>query len=165
MPNTPQSLLDFLGQLAIATNTVEHPPVFTVAEAKALRGSVPGGHAKNLFLKDKKDNFFLVVAAEDAEIDLKTLHRKIGGQSRFSFGKPESLMELLGVEPGSVTPFAIINDGANRVKIVVDAVLMRHSALNFHPLVNTMTTAIGNKDLVKFIRATGHEPAILNLAE
>ncbi|HEX9903552.1 MAG TPA: prolyl-tRNA synthetase associated domain-containing protein, partial [Propylenella sp.] len=102
-------LLAALERLGIAAETAEHPPLFTVEQSRALRGAIPGGHTKNLFLKDKKGAVFLVVAEEDAEIDMKTLHQRIGS-ARLSFGKPELLAELLGVIPGAVTPFGAIND-------------------------------------------------------
>ena len=163
MPATPADLFACLERLGIATTTVEHPPLFTVEQSRALRGEIAGGHTKNLFLKDKKGAVFLVVAEEDAEIDMKSLHKAIGS-ARLSFGKPELLAGLLGLVPGSVTPFGAINDTLGRVSVILDAGLMRHARLNFHPLVNTATTSIGRDDLVAFLRHTGHEPAILPLA-
>ena len=157
---TPDQLFAFLDSLGIAHKTVTHPPVFTVEEARALRGQLPGGHTKNLFLRDKKHALYLVVAPEDADIDLKGLHRLLGATGRFSFGSADLLREVLGVEPGSVTPFAAINDSENRVTVVLDAAMMAHETLNYHPLTNTMTTAISRGDLVKFLEATGHEPRI-----
>jgi len=160
MPMTRAELLDRLRRLRIETVTVEHPPLFTVEESRALRGEIPGGHTKNLFLKDKKERVFLVVAEEDAEIDMKRLHQRIGS-ARLSFGRPELLMELLGVVPGSVTPFGVVNDTAGRVSVVLDKALMRHEQLNFHPLDNAATTAIARADFLAFLRDAGHEPAIL----
>jgi Ala-tRNA(Pro) deacylase len=164
MPATPEDLLAFLARLAIPTDTVEHPPLFTVDESTALRGDIPGGHTKNLFVKDKKGRLFLLVLGEDAQIDLKRVHEIIGGQGRVSFGSAELLEEVWGVRPGSVTPFGAINDGAGRVTVVLDAAMMAHRRLNFHPLVNTRTTGLASADLVKFLRATGHEPLIVALA-
>ena len=146
-----------------ATSTVEHPALFTVEQSRALRGEIAGAHTKNLFLKDKKDQVFLVVAGEAAEIDMKNLHKRIGS-ARLSFGKPELLLELLGVVPGSVTPFGVFNDTGRAVSVVLDAELMRADRLNFHPLENTATTTIARDDLVAFLRATGHEPRILPVA-
>ena len=160
MPASPDDLFAFLDSLGIAHTTVTHPPLFTVEQSRALRGTIPGGHTKNLFLKDKRDQVFLVVALEDARIDLKTLHHRLGA-GRFSFGSADLMRELLGVEPGSVTPFGLINDQAARVSVVLDAAMMDVAILNYHPLVNTMTTAIGSADLVKFLAATGHAPRIL----
>ena len=151
-----------LAELGIATTTVEHPPVFTVEEARALRGEIAGGHCKNLFLKDKKDQVWLVVCLEETDVDLKRLPAMIGS-ARLSFGRPELLQELLGVEPGSVTPFALINDTERRVNVVLDAGMMRHEVLNYHPLVNSATMSIAAPDLVKFIRACGHEPRVVDL--
>jgi Ala-tRNA(Pro) deacylase len=119
-PKTPDELFEFLDSLGIAHKTMRHEPVFTVADSQALRGEIAGGHTKNLFLKDKKDNFFLVTVGEDAVVDLKQSTQVIGAASRVSFGKPEMLMELLGVTPGAVTVFGVINDTANRVKLVLD---------------------------------------------
>jgi Ala-tRNA(Pro) deacylase len=136
----------------------------TVEDSQALRGDIPGGHAKNLFVKDKKGRLFLLVLGEEAMIDLKRVHEKIGGQGRVSFGSAELLEEVWGVKPGAVTPFGAINDRAGRVTVVLDAALMDESRLNFHPLVNTQTTSLASADLVKFLRATGHEPMIVALA-
>lgn len=153
-----------LASLGIATATVEHSPLFTVADAQAHRGEIEGAHTKNLFLKDKKDALFLVVAPEDAEIDLKQFHHVVGAASRLSFGKPELLLETLGVTPGAVTAFAAINDTAACVTVVLDRSLAEAAFVNCHPLVNTATTTIAAGDLVRFLRATGHEPRILPLA-
>ncbi len=157
---TPDQLFAFLDSLGVAHKTVRHPPVFTVEEARALRGELPGGHTKNLFLRDKKHTLFLVVAEEDALIDLKGLHRLLGANGRFSFGSADLMREVLGVEPGSVTPFAALNDTQARLTVVLDAAMMEHETLNYHPLTNTMTTAIARADLVKFLEATGHPPRI-----
>jgi Ala-tRNA(Pro) deacylase len=160
MPATPDHLFAYLDGLGIAHQTVNHPPVFTVEEARSLRGKVPGGHTKNLFLRDKKGALFLVVAPEDAVIELRSLHRLLGASGRFSFGSAELLRETLGVEPGSVTPFAAINDEAGRVTVVLDATMMANDKLNFHPLANTGTTTISRDGLLKFLEATGHRPRI-----
>lgn len=163
MSATRPDLMACLDRLGIAVSTVEHPPLFTVEESRRLRGEIPGGHTKNLFLKDKKDAVFLLVAEEHAAIDMKTAHRAIGS-GRLSFGRPELLQELLGVAPGSVTPFGLINDRAGRVEALIEAGLMAHDRLNFHPLQNTATTTIGREDFLTFLRATGHEPRIVALA-
>jgi Ala-tRNA(Pro) deacylase len=160
MPATPDELFAYLDTLGIAHRTVIHPAVFTVEEARDLRGAIPGGHTKNLFLRDKKGAAYLVVAAEDAAIELRSLHRLLGASGRFSFGSAELMGELLGVPPGSVTPFAVINDKAQRVTVVLDAALMAHPSLNFHPLVNTGTTTVSHEGLLKFLESTGHLPRI-----
>jgi Ala-tRNA(Pro) deacylase len=160
MPASPDELFAYLDSFGIAHKTVSHPPVFTVEEARALRGQVAGGHTKNLFLRDKKGALFLVVALEDAAIELKSLHRLLGASGRFSFGSAELLRQTLGVEPGAVTPFAAINDTAGRVTVILDAAMMAHDVLNFHPLVNSKTTTISREGLVKFLDATGHSPRI-----
>jgi len=163
-PVSPDDLFVYLDSLGIAHQTVRHPAVFTVEEARALRGKIAGGHTKNLFLRDKKSAVFLVVAQEDAAIELKSLHRLLGASGRFSFGSADLMRETLGVEPGSVTPFAVINDKAGRVTVVLDAAMMAHDVLNFHPLVNTATTTISREGLIKFLEATGHRPRIAAVA-
>ena len=163
-PKTDKDLFRFLDDLGIAHSTKEHAPVFTVAESVALRDEIPGGHTKNLFVKDKKDNYFLLTVEEHAAVDLKTVHTVIGAASRVSFGKPEKLMEYLGVIPGAVTAFGVINDANRAVRIVIDAGLMEFDTINAHPLRNDATTSIGTKDLLAFIEATGHEPLVLKVA-
>jgi Ala-tRNA(Pro) deacylase len=163
MPATRADLLAKLGSLGIKTETRDHAAVFTVEEAQHLRGEIPGGHCKNLFLKDKNDELWLVVCLEDARIDLKTLPEKIGS-GRISFGKPELLREVLGIEPGSVTPFAVINDTSARVKVILDATMMGEPLLNYHPLENTATTSIASADLVAFLTALNHPPRIVQVS-
>jgi Ala-tRNA(Pro) deacylase len=160
MPTTPDQLFAALDVLGIAHTTVKHPPLFTVEQSRALRGQIAGGHTKNLFLRDKKNALYLVVAEEDAAIELKGLHRLLGATGRFSFGSADLLREVLGVTPGAVTPFGAINDTEGRVTVVLDATLMAHETINCHPLVNTMTTSLKRGDLVKFLQSTGHEPRI-----
>jgi len=136
MPASPDDLLAYLTKLDVETTTVDHPPLFTVEDSQALRGDIPGGHTKNLFLKDK---------------------------GRVSFGSAELLEEVWGVKPGAVTPFGAINDRQGRVTVVLDEAMMRCERLNFHPLINTRTTGLKSADLVKFMRATGHEPMVVAL--
>lgn len=157
-------LYAFLSDLGIAVETMRHPPLHTVAESQALRGQIPGGHTKNLFLKDKKDQYFLLTVDEEAQVDLKTIHHVIGAASKVSFGKPEALEKLLGVKPGAVTAFGVVNDTEGKVKIILDARLMENSAINCHPLTNEATTTIARDDLIRFIEATGHRAHVLNLA-
>ena len=164
MRASPDELFAYLDSLGIPHKTITHPPLFTVEDSRAGRGAIPGAHTKNLFLRDKKGMPYLVVALESAAIELKSLHRLLGGSGRFSFGSAELMRELLGVEPGSVTPFAVINDKALRVTVVLDAAMMAHEVLNFHPLVNTGTTTISREGLVQFLEATGHEPRIVAVA-
>src|SRR3954467_2560040 len=157
----PQQLFARLEQLGIAQRTVEHPPVFTVEEAKALRGDLPGQHIKNLFLRNKKEEMWLVVALEDRAIDLKRLGEVLGA-GRLSFGSSERLRKYLGVEPGSVTPFAVANDGDRKVALVLDRGLAEGGPVNAHPLVNTMTTAIAFTDLLRFFEASRDPPRWLD---
>lgn len=162
VPATPDDLFAFLDRLGVRTTTVSHPPLFTVEDSKALRGELPGGHCKNLFLKDRKGRLWLVVALEDTEIDLRNLDRRIGS-ARLSFGRPELLWEVLGVRPGAVTPFSVLNDTGRRVTVVLERAMMAHAVLNYHPLVNDRTTAIASDGLLRFLRATGHEPETVDL--
>ena len=164
-PLTPQQLLEQLAALGIEASTVEHEPVFTVAESRPVKARIPGAHSKNLFVKDKKGRLFLITAQDETPIDLKRAHEAIGASGRLSFGSADQLREVLGIEPGSVTPFAVANDRAGRVTVILDANLMEHERVNFHPLVNSMTTGVSRDDLLRFLRATGHEPAIVRLPE
>lgn len=164
MPAEPSDLFAKLAQLGIAAETHEHEAVFTVEQSRPVKQAIPGAHSKNLFLKDRKGRLFLVVARDETTIDLKRLHETIGASGRLSFGSAELLREVLGVEPGSVTPFAAINDEAGRVTVVLDEALLRDDRVNFHPLRNTMTTGIAAPDLTAFLRATGHEPIMRRLA-
>ena len=157
----PQQLFARLDQLGIAHRTVEHPPVFTVEEAKALRGNLPGHHIKNLFLRNKKEEMWLVVALEDRAIDLKRLGEVLGA-GRLSFGSADRLKRTLGVEPGSVTPLSLVNDQARAVRLVLDRGMADGGPVNAHPLVNTMTTALTPADLLRFFAATGHTPRWLD---
>ena len=159
---TPADLFESLGRLGIDTDTVEHPPVFTVDEAKEHRGELDGVHIKNLFLRNKKKKMWLVVAVEDTPIDLKELGQVLDA-GRLSFGSPERLDQYLGVIPGAVTPFAAINDVGGDVSVVLDRRIFEADPVHCHPLVNTMTTAIRGDDLMRFLRETGHEPALVDL--
>lgn len=161
MAATPEQLLNRLADLGIAAVTHHHPPLHTVADSKALRGDLPGGHCKNLFLKDRKGVCWLVVALEDAGIDLNRFDKVIGS-ARLSFGSADRLWNMLGVRPGSVTPFALINDGERLVRPVLQKAMLDQSLLNFHPLDNQMTTALEPVGLMRFIHACGHEPAIVD---
>ena len=165
MSSTVEELFQTFAKLGIETRSFDHPPLFTVEESQALRGRIPGLHSKNLFLRDRARRHFLVVAEEEARIDLKTLHSRIGAQGKVSFGSAEAMLELLGVTPGSVTPFGAINDREGRVAVVLDEKLAQAPAVNFHPLVNTRTTTLSGPDLLRFLRACGHEPLSLRLDE
>jgi Ala-tRNA(Pro) deacylase len=164
IPASDADLFVRLDSLGIAHRTQSHEPVFTVEEAKRLRGAIIGGHTKNLFLKDKKGGLWLTVAREYLPVDLKALSTLLGCP-RFSFGAAELLMEVLGVPPGSVTPFSAINDRDARVRVVLDEGMMALDPLNFHPLRNDRTTAISPSDLLRFLCAENHEPLILKLPE
>jgi len=168
MPETPEGLLARLDALGIETRTVRHPPVFTVAESRGLRGALPGGHSKNLFLRPAKDGtgpFLLAVLEEDRKVSVNALARPAGA-GRVEMAPAEALRAALGVEPGSVTPFGLVNAPPGAVRTVVDAALLRdHEWVHFHPLVNSMTTAIRPADLLRFLEACGHRAAPLELPE
>lgn len=163
MPLTPDALLALLDAQAIPAETFSHPPLRTVAESKALRGSVPGAHTKNLFLRDAKKNYFLVTAAADAEVNLKSLRAPLGARGSLSFGTPEALFEYLGVLPGSVTLLALANDPDHRVTFAIDSALLRAEAVGCHPLTNTRTTVLTPQALRSFFALTGHQPVLLDL--
>ena len=165
MPATPDDLFAFLDRLEVPCETVEHPPLHTVQDSQAQRGDIPGGHSKNLFVKDKKGRLFLLTVPEEASVDLKRVHEKIGASGRVSFGSADQLEEVWGVRPGAVTPFGAINDTDGRVTVALDAGLMAHDRVNFHPLVNTRTIGLSPAGLFAFLRATGHEPLVVALAE
>ena len=160
-PLAPDALFARLDGLGIAHRTYSHPPVFTVAEAVSLRGALPGGHCKSLFLKDKKAGLWLVVALEECRVDLKRLADALAAP-RFSFGSADLLYEVLGVRPGSVTPFAAINDSEGRVTVVLERAMLGHDPLNYHPLENDRTTAIAPAGLIRFLEACGHQPLIVD---
>lgn len=162
MTATRADLDALFDRLGIAATTHEHPPVFTVEEARAHCAHLPGQHCKSLFLKDKKGGLWLVVARDDARVDLKALARHLG-IGNVSFGKPELLAEILGVIPGAVTPFGLINDRERRVRVVLDRAMMAAALVNYHPLANDATTAVTPADLVRFIEATGHEHRAIDL--
>lgn len=162
-PATPEELFERLDELGIIHATTEHEPVFTVEEAKSVRDDLPGGgHTKNLFLRNKKGAMWLVVCEEDRLLDLKALARRVGA-GRFSFSSADRLMRFLGVTPGAVTPFAVINDKGRKVRVVVDLAILRCNKVNFHPLDNSMTTSIAGEDLLRFLRAEEHAPEVTDL--
>ena len=162
-PASPEALLARLDALDIEHATHRHAPVFTVEEAQRLKGDLPGAHTKNLFLRDKKGTMWLVVALYDRDVDLKTLGPQLDARGRLSFGSADRLMRFLGVIPGSVTPFAVINDHGGRVSVALDSGLRDQEVWNAHPLDNAMTTAVRGDDMVRFLRAMGHEPRWVEL--
>ncbi len=161
-PLDEKALFARLDELGIARQTHSHEPLFTVEQSRALRGDLPGGHIKNLFLRDKKRRMWLVTVLESRQIDLKALRQRIGAQGNLSFGSAEMLMENLGVIPGAVTPFAVINDREGRVTMVLDKAVLDDDPVNAHPLRNDMTTALAPADLLRFLAAEGHAPDILD---
>ena len=162
-PAAPQDLFAFLDAHGVAHVTLEHPAVFRVGEGEEIKAALPGGHTKNLFLKDAKGQLWLISALGETRIDLKVLPAAIGS-ARLSFGSEERLFEALGVRPGSVTLFALINDQDHRVRLVLDKALYDHATVNFHPLVNTATTAISRDGMAVFLAALGIEPQVVDFA-
>ncbi|MEQ1784368.1 MAG: prolyl-tRNA synthetase associated domain-containing protein [Hyphomonadaceae bacterium] len=148
-------LFALLDRLGIQTTTYTHAKVFTVAESENVKVDMPGGHTKNLFMEDKSGQLVLVCALGSSVLALNQLHRQIRTQ-RLSFTDAPLLWEALGVTPGSVTGFAILNDTAQRIRLVLDEALLAHETLNFHPLRCDMTTAISRADFLGFAEATGH---------
>jgi len=157
MTATRQDLLAYLDRIGVAHTTHDHAPVFTVAESHDIKLAMPGGHTKNLFLKDKRGRLFLLSALAETKIDLTALAHLFHA-GRFSFGAPELLHEALGVTPGSVTIFALMNDALGRVTLLLDEALLAHDPVNFHPLSNDATTAVSPAGLMAFLDATGHRP-------
>jgi Ala-tRNA(Pro) deacylase len=166
LPTTPETLLALLATMGIAHETAQHEAVFTVEQSSRVNALHPalasGVHIKNLFLRNKREDMWLVVAEAHRPIDLKKLGERIG-LGRASFGSPERLMKYLGVRPGSVTPFALINDTTRVVRLAVDRVILEAPRAWAHPLVNTMTTGLSGTDLGRFFAHTGHAPTILDL--
>jgi len=163
MPATPDDLFRKLDALGVDHATVTHPPLRTVEDSQALRGDLPGGHAKNLFLKSKKGGLYLLVAEETAPVRLKEFGKAIG-VGALSFAKPELLMATLGVIPGAVTPFALINAAPGAVEVFFDQALLRSDPLNFHPLENTMTTTVSRDGLLAFLAGLGHTYRTMDFA-
>lgn len=162
-PSDQEGLFAFLDAHGIAHSTLEHPPVFHVEQGREIKAALPGGHTKNLFLKDAKGRLWLLCALGDTRVDLKTLHRAIGA-ARLSFGSPELMRDILGVEPGSVTVFALLNDRDRRVSLVLDRALTEADPVNFHPLSNTATTAISQAGLRAFLQALGVGAAVVDFS-
>ena len=162
-PKTPEDLFAFLDAHGIAHSTLEHPAVFRVGEGQEIKDALPGGHTKNLFLKDAKDQLWLISALGETQIDLKRLPQAIGS-GRLSFGREELLHQYLGVRPGSVTLFAMINDTDRRVRLVLDKALFDHATVNFHPLTNTATTAVSREGMMAFLAALGVEAQIVDFS-
>ncbi|WP_019960477.1 prolyl-tRNA synthetase associated domain-containing protein [Woodsholea maritima] len=163
-PVSREALLGFFDDLGLRHTTYDHIPIFTVEEGEHLKVDMPGGHSKNLFLKDKKGNILLISALQSSEIPLKHLHRALGC-GRLSFGNADLLEACLGVTPGSVTAYAIINDPNHRVRFILDAALMKYERVNFHPLKNDATTAMSPDDLLTFITALGRTPEVIDFTQ
>jgi len=163
-PATPSALMACLSRLNIVVQTHTHAPLMTVKESQSLRGEIAGLHSKNLFLKEKNQNLWLIVCEEGRVIDLKTLRKHIKS-TNLSFARPETLQQVLGVQPGSVTPFSVMNDTDDKVQVVLDKTLADATAVNFHPLTNTQTLTISGPDLVLFLKAHHHDPIFVDFSQ
>ncbi|MEM8935868.1 MAG: prolyl-tRNA synthetase associated domain-containing protein [Pseudomonadota bacterium] len=162
---TRADLFARLDALGIVHRTVEHPAIFTVEEGAPYKREMAGGHSKNLFLKDKKGRLWLAVAHAETRVDLVGLGKAVGAKGRLSFGKPQLMLETLGVSPGSVTPFSVMNTGARALEaVLVDEALLAHDPVWFHPLENTASTAIAPRDLLVFLEKCGAKSQIMALA-
>ena len=159
----PEPFFSRFERLRIRALNYSHPPVFTVTEGLPFKGDIPGGHTKNLFLKDKKDQIFLVTALQDTVINLKALHEPLGS-GRLSFGSPGLLQDVLGVIPGAVTPLALCNDMRRRVIPVLDRRLLSCRLVNCHPLRNDMTTGLTPQDLVLYLTDMGYRPVVIDFS-
>ena len=165
MPASRADLFALFDRLGVVTRTVEHAAVFTVAEGREMKLEWPGGHSKNLFLKDKADRLYLVSAFAETAVDLVGLGKRLGARGRLSFGKPELMTATLGVIPGAVTPFSLLNESARGLAaFVLDRAILARDPMWFHPLENTASTGISAPDFLKFLAALGVEPLILDLA-
>lgn len=164
MTMTSDELLSFLRNHGIPANTFDHAPVHTVEESQSLRGDIPGIHTKNLVLRDNKRNLYLIVTGEETKIDLKSLAPKIGAIGKLSFASAEILNDVLGIQPGSVSLLALINDQNKKITIVLDEALLTHNPINCHPLTNTRTTSLSKDDIETFLSVTGHAPRYISLA-
>ena len=160
---TRSDLIAFLDAHAIAHDTTDHPAVFRVGEGEGIKDGIPGAHTKNLFLKDAKGRLWLISAQDDTAIDLKRLHTVIGS-ARLSFGSAELMEQVLGVTPGSVTAFALINDLERQATFVLDARLAQAERVNFHPLTNTATTGVSREGFAKFLSALGVAPIVVDFS-
>jgi Ala-tRNA(Pro) deacylase len=164
MPHTAEQLFTYLDELGIEHQTTEHPPVFTVEEASQWHHKIPGAHCKNLFLKDKKGKLWLVVMPSEKRADLGRIAER-AGTVKFSFGNPQLLEEVLGITPGSVTPFALMNDAQKRVTVILDRDMLANEQVNYHPLHNAASTTVKSADLLKFIGALGYEPILIDCGQ
>ena len=156
-------LIEFLDTYGVDHHTTEHPAVFRVGEDEVTKAGMPGAHSKNLFLKDAKDRLWLISAQDDTQIDLKRLHTVIGS-ARLSFGSAELMMQTLGVSPGSVSAFGLVNDRHHRVTFVLDRRLAQADQVNFHPLINTATTRVSRAGFFGFLAALKIKPMIVDFA-
>jgi len=164
LPTTSEALFSHFERLSLSYKLYRHDPVFTVEESQHLTETIPGTHCRNLFVRDKKEIMFLVVVPNETKVDMKKLEGVLGC-ARLSFGSPDRLWKYLGVRPGSVCPYSIINDTGNNVRIVLDKGMMAADLVTYHPMENHMSVTMTPADLTKFIESTGHVPHIIDLKD
>lgn len=162
MIKSHEGLFELFDQIGICYTNHHHVPTFTVEESQKLKHHIPGAHTKNLFLYNRKEEYFLITMLHDRRLDIKSFEKQLG-RGRLSFASPRRLMACLGVEPGSVTPFGVVNDTEHKVMVILDKDMMDYELLNYHPLQNDMTVSLGRDDFHKFYAYTQHDPQVLNL--
>lgn len=157
-----EELFALFSALNIAHTNHFHEPAFTVADSMHLHEDIPGGHGKSLFLKNKKNEYFLIVMYYDYKVNMKGLSQLLG-KGALSFASPERLKVILDLEPGHVTPFAVFQDTQQQVGVYLDKKLLDYEVVNFHPLRNDITTTIKTDDLLRFLKHVHHEAQIIEL--
>lgn len=163
LPSTCGDLIKYLDDVGIEYEVFDHEPIFTVEEGLHLKANIPGVHCRNLFMRDKKKNNYLLTLANETEVDLKKLSDVLG-IGRLSFGSAERLWEHLGIRPGSVNPFCVMNDPDNQVTFFLDALMMKAETVNYHPMDNAKTIGLSPADLINFIESLGHNYTIVDLS-
>ena len=163
LPITSNDLIQYLDKLGIEYKIFDHDPIFTVAEGEHLKANIPGVHCRNLYMRDKKKNNYLLVLANETEVDLKKLS-DLFESGRLSFGSSDRLWEHLGIRPGSVNPFTIMNDTNDKVRLFLDADMMDAEIVNYHPMDNAQTISLKPSDLIKFIESLYHNYTIIDLS-
>ena len=143
-------LIELLKKESYKMTVHQHDALFTVQDSKKLRGKIEGAHSKNLFLKNKKNKFFLLTCEEADKIDLKRISKSLG-LGNTSFAKEEYLDQYLKIKPGSVSPFALLNDEEGEVSFYLEQTLYESEFVNFHPLINTSTITIENNKFLEFM--------------
>ena len=156
MTEQEASVAAALRGLGIACARHEHPPVATVEAAAEHWADIDATHCKNLFLRNQKgDRHYLLILIHSKKADLRAVADQIG-DGKLSFASPDRLMTHLGLTPGSVSPFGLINDRAHTVRVVIDRDLRSVERLSFHPNINTVTFVVSAADFARFLESCGH---------